>query len=84
VDENNEIIYTYNEDKEKITKSCYVGAIGSVIINQEILTILQPKNNPNVNLNVDIDTNLPLLTVPVLKEIYDHKRGNYHDVKAVY
>jgi len=24
------------------------------------------------------------LTVPVLKEVLDHKRGNYHDVIAVY
>ena len=84
VDENQQVIITYNEKNEKVRSSCFLGVIGDVIANQRIRITLQPKNDPMVNLLVDINSNLPLLTVPVLKEIYDHKRGNYHDVKAVY
>ena len=84
VDENEQTITTYNENKVKVVNSCFLGVIGNVVANQKFKITLSPKNDAMVNLIVDINSNLPLLTVPVLKEVFDHKRGNYHDVKAVY
>ena len=57
------------EDGLRIGHINNLGIIGQSLLRKEIIIIDNPKDNVQVNLNVDLNTNLPILTVPVINDI---------------
>ena len=86
VDEDKKIVQTYlsDDEEDKKEKSFNLGIIGKTIQKQEYTIINNPKENPDVNEIVDISTNLPIITMPVIEELFEKKKGDVKVCKAIY
>jgi len=58
-------IYKFEEDGEKISYPLDTGILGSVARSGEIASITEPYALPNFNPRVDLDTQLPILCLPI-------------------
>ena len=84
VDEENLIIWRYDEYGEREENLASIGDIGLSIESQQIVLTSNPKESPNINFQVDINTTLPLLTVPVIQHFFSKKKGYLKIVRGVY
>ncbi len=60
VDEKNKEVFTYDTSENESIKRlpATLGIIGKVIASKEAMVIGNPKQNPDINLIVDMDTSL--------------------------
>ena len=60
-------MFTYNPDTgKKLEYDCHIGVIGEVIKLKEAVIKKNPRNDPMINLIVDIDSTLPIMTMPIV------------------
>jgi len=65
VDQNENIIYKFDDDGEKVVYPLETGILGSVAQSGGILNIANPYIQENYNPKVDLDTQLPILCLPI-------------------
>lgn len=65
MDENNKSYYRYDEEGNRMSFSTSTGLIGLTATKKQLLDIKYPDDDPNYNNQVDIDTHLPLLCLPL-------------------
>ena len=65
VDQTANIFYKFNANGEKISFSLDTGIVGLAAKGGEILDITDPYNHPSFHSLVDIESNIPILCLPV-------------------
>jgi len=66
IDPSGQVFYTFDGKGEKITYPIDLGLVGLVASKGEIMDIYNPYNHPIFNSKVDLETQLPILCLPIL------------------
>jgi len=74
VDEDKDLIYRIDENDKEIFSPCNVGIIGQAIMERHLYEVHAPNNNPYFNPKVDIDTQRPLLCLPIWSKIHEKNK----------
>jgi len=73
VNQDNRSYYRINEDGDKVIFPFEVGFIGQAALKKKIIEIKNPNFDTNFNSKVDVETHLPLLSIPIFS-LYDPQK----------
>ena len=65
IDQTKKSLYRFDEHDNNISFSLDTGIVGRCALNGQIIDLTEPQKSEYYNLKVDLDTTLPLITLPV-------------------